>query len=85
MFDYDVNGAGTTFEATNRLFLRTDSGFALKLESGLATSIEAKVGKVHIKGVDGVSIMGHTFTDMAGKLYIDGVEIGMGGGVAKFA
>ena len=45
---YDKNGAGTTQEAQNRVFLHSEPGVALKLESGGNMSIDA-AGFIHMQ------------------------------------
>lgn len=45
---YDKNGAGTTQEAKNRVFLHSEPGVALKLESGGNMSIDA-AGFIHMQ------------------------------------
>ena len=65
ILDYDTNGAGTTPEAKNRMFIRTINSHALKIESSNANmSIEATGGKsIYMMGninFSGASVEGLT-------------------------
>ncbi len=45
---YDDNGAGTAAEDVQRVFFKTSTGVAMKIESGGNMSLEAKGGTIHI-------------------------------------
>ncbi|WP_105618490.1 phage tail protein [Vallitalea okinawensis] len=55
MIDYDIGGAGTEEEEAKRIFLRTNSGYALKLESAEGLSIESKSGSIWLQAPTGTA------------------------------
>ena len=72
---YDSNGSGTSTEARDRTFIYTQPGWAMKLESGAATSISA-AGLVYIRGEGGITIDGQgTTINLNGPININGIPL----------
>ena len=72
---YDTNGAGTESEARNRMFIYTQSGWAMKLESGSSASFEAN-GILYLRGSSACTISaGSGMLDLRGQVYINGTAL----------
>lgn len=65
---YDTNGAGTDDEAKNRMFIYTQNGWAMKLQSGASASWTA-TGEIYVSANEGVVINGaQSKVDLRGSL-----------------
>ena len=68
---YDASGAGTETEARQRMFIYTNYGWALKLESGSSASFEAN-GILYLRGSTACTISsGNGMLDLRGQVYIN--------------
>lgn len=68
---YDASGAGTETEARQRMFIYTNYGWALKLESGSSASFEAN-GILYLRGSTACTISsGSGMLDLRGQVYIN--------------
>ena len=72
---FDTNGSGSAAEAKNRMFLYTQSGWALKIQSGAAASFTAE-GLMYLRGAAGVTIQtGGNDLELPDTVTIGGVAI----------
>lgn len=73
---YDANGSGSSTEAATRMFLYTQSGWALKLDSGSSASFTAN-GLLYQRGANGSVLSGGNSTlDLRGTdILINGTSL----------
>lgn len=73
---YDANGSGSSTEAATRMFLYTQSGWALKLDSGSGASFTAN-GLLYQRGANGAVLSGGNSTlDLRGTdILINGTSL----------
>lgn len=73
---YDANGSGSSTEAATRMFLYTQSGWALKLDSGSSASFTAN-GLLYQRGANGAVLSGGNSTlDLRGTdILINGTSL----------
>lgn len=73
---YDANGSGSSTEAATRMFLYTQSGWALKLDSGSSASFTAN-GLLYQRGSNGAVLSGGNSTlDLRGTdILINGTSL----------
>lgn len=73
---YDTNGAGTPSEAKNRMYIHTQSGFAMKLQSSGSMSFESG-GQIYMRASNGMlfNVNGSRWEFTNEGLYLNGKKM----------